>query len=83
MADFSCELETSEGPVLFTFSRIYTVRGPIYFTTAARHSISHYFHMVKSAERWKIVHAPRPPNWVLECEDELARIIDANHEQQQ
>jgi hypothetical protein len=79
MADFSGELETSEGLVQFTFSRIYTVNGPIYFTTAARGSVSHYFHMVKSEGGWKIALAPKPPNWVLDVEAELARIIKSKH----
>ncbi|NTS42981.1 hypothetical protein HRG84_18990 [Flavisolibacter sp. BT320] len=79
MADFSGDLETGEGLVHFTFSRIYTVNGPVYFTTAIRRSINHNFHMVKNEGTWKIAHAPMPPNWVLACEAELARIIEAHH----
>ncbi|RYZ60521.1 MAG: hypothetical protein EOO14_07215 [Chitinophagaceae bacterium] len=80
MAEFSGELETAEGLVRFTFSRIYTVNGPVYFTTAVQRTINHNFHMVKNEGAWKIAQASMPPNWILSCEAELARIIEAHHQ---
>lgn len=79
MAEFNGELETTEGLVQFTFSRIYTVNGPVYFITAMRRTSTHNFHMVKNEGTWKIANVPVPPNWVLTCEAELARIIEAHH----
>ena len=78
MGDFTLGKRTAEGSIIFTFNRIYTTRGIIYFVSAAGYSTNTYFQMVESSGIWKIVLAPKPPDWVLQHEEELARAISSN-----
>ncbi|RYZ26479.1 MAG: hypothetical protein EOO10_15440 [Chitinophagaceae bacterium] len=78
MADFTQKLDTTEGSAFFTFTRIYTVRGVIYFTAVTGRGFRHFFHMEERGGMWRIVESPKPPEWIYQYEEELARTILQN-----
>ena len=79
MMDFRTQVETAAGLVVFSFVRIYTSRGVIYFVSATGKEIRHHFHMQERAGTWRIVPAPKPPDWILQYEEQLAQAIKENH----
>jgi hypothetical protein len=76
MADFTLRINATEGRLLFTFTRIYTVNGTIYFTTVFGSPGRHFLHMENRDGTWKIVQSPQPPGWVLVHEEELGKFLD-------
>jgi hypothetical protein len=79
MLDFRKNVDTAEGVVAFSFVRIYTSRGMIYFVSATGRTMRHHFHMEERAGTWKIVQTPKPPEFILQYEEQLAQIIIENH----
>jgi predicted dehydrogenase len=75
MMDFRKNINTTEGLVAFSFVRIYTSRGMIYFVSATGRTMRHHFHMEKRQGGWKIILAPKPPDFILQYEDQLAQVI--------
>jgi hypothetical protein len=78
MADFTKSFATTDGPASFSFHRIYTAKGIIYFISATGRSFRHFFHMEEREGSWKIVKAPKPPDWLLTYEKQLATVILTN-----
>jgi hypothetical protein len=76
--DFTKRIDIAEGIAAFTFIRIYTVRGVIYFVAVTGRSFRHYFHMEERGGSWKIVNAPKPPDWLYNYNEELAEAIIKN-----
>lgn len=79
MADFTRKAKSAEGLLVFTFNRIYTVKGTIYFVSVTGQDRRHHFHMEERSGSWKIVEAPKPPDWLLQLEKELGETISQNH----
>jgi hypothetical protein len=75
MADVIKKIDTGEGKLVFTFTKIYTVRGVIFFVSVFGRQSQSFFHMEKRDDRWKIVQAPLPPEWVTIHEEELGKFI--------
>jgi hypothetical protein len=67
---------TERGKLVFTFSKIYTVRGVIFFVSVIGRQSQTFFHMEKRDDRWRIVQAPLLADWVMEHEDELGKFIE-------
>lgn len=79
MAEFTKQLQTDDGEhITFSFHKIYTVKGIIYFVTAFRNHLPINLHMESRDGSWHIVKAPRPPQWVLTHEEVLAKCIMDN-----
>jgi 3-polyprenyl-4-hydroxybenzoate decarboxylase len=76
VADLVKRIGTEEGALIFTFTRIYTVKGPIYFAAVTGQRSQHFFHMEKRDGTWKIVKAPQPPYWIIEHEEELGKFLE-------
>jgi hypothetical protein len=76
MADLVKRIGTKEGLLVFTFTRIYTVKGIIYFASASGRRSQHFFHMEKRDGTWKIVKAPQPPGWIMEHEEGLGNFLE-------
>jgi hypothetical protein len=69
-------ISTERGKLVFTFSKIYTVRGVIFFVSVIGRQSQTFFHMEKRDDRWRIVQAPLLADWVMEHEDELGKFIE-------
>jgi hypothetical protein len=75
MADFTKRIRTNEGLVVFSFTRIFTVRGVIYFVLVTGNGSRERFHMEERMGQWKLVQIPRPPEWLFQYEGELGKAI--------
>jgi hypothetical protein len=78
MCDFSKRIAGPNGIILFSFTRIYTVRGLIYFVAAAGRSVRHNFHMEKVNGTWRLIRVPKSPDWLAQLEGELVKAISEN-----
>ena len=76
MADFTKKIDTASGRLIFNFTRIYSVNGPVYFISVLGRATQKFFHMEKRKGEWKIIEKPEPPSWVIEYEKQLAEEID-------
>jgi hypothetical protein len=77
MNEFSIQLHTQEGLAFFSFTRIYTTRGAIYFVCVKRRAMRYNFQMDKVNGQWWIVLEKSPPDWVFDCQEKLSMGIDA------
>ena len=75
MADFIKKIETKSGLVVFSFTRIFTVKGVIYFTGVSGNGFRERFHMEEIEGAWKLVQIPRPPEWLFQYEEALSKAI--------
>jgi hypothetical protein len=65
----------------FSFNRIYTVNGVRYYISVFdRKQQAYYFNMQSQGNQWKIINAPKLPNWILNAERELESAILSNME---
>lgn len=80
MFDFRITVETAEGSVVFSFVRIYSTKGVNYFVSATGSGIRYHFHMEQKDGHWKIIPAPKPPDFILRCEEQLAQVIKEHQE---
>ena len=78
MADFARTIETKEGLVVFSFTKIFTVKGVIYFVSVTGRGLRERFHMEERTGTWKLVAIPRPSEWLFQYEEELAKVIEDN-----
>ena len=81
MKNFTCEISTVDyGPCTFRFSRLYTAGAIVYYVTTGSATGSHTFTMVANdREGWRIIDAPKVPDWILALEKELSdRIVAAS-----
>jgi hypothetical protein len=76
MADRIKKIDTEDGMMVFTFTKIYTVGGVIFFVSVFGRKSQSVFHMEKRDHAWKIVKAPHPPDWVMKHEEELGKFIE-------
>jgi hypothetical protein len=76
MPDLVKIIGTEEGKLVFTFTKIYTVRGIMFFVSVFGRRSQSFFHIEKRDSAWKIVKATLPPDWVIKHEDELGRFIE-------
>lgn len=76
MADLIKRIDTEYGRLVFTFTKIYTVRGNIFFVSVFGRPLQHFFHMEERDGTWKIVKEPKPPDWLLKYEEELGKFIE-------
>ena len=76
MADRIKKIDTGKGMMVFSFTKIYTVRGIIYLVSVFGRRSQSVFHMEKRDDRWRIVKAPQPPDWVRKHEEELGNFIE-------
>jgi hypothetical protein len=65
MMDFRVNLQITEGPMAFSFVRIHSKRGVIYFVSATGKGMRHHFHMEERMGRWKIIPVPKLPDLIL------------------
>jgi hypothetical protein len=76
MPNFKKRLRTEFGNAEFTFTSILGPQGVRYHVLVldANHKTC-VFTMVLRRSQWQIIHAPLPPQWILELESELAKAI--------
>jgi hypothetical protein len=78
MADLIKKIDTPDGLLVFSLTRIHTVNGLTYFAGVFGRSAHHFFLMEKRGGKWKIVQAPKPPDWIYSYEDELGKFLEEN-----
>jgi hypothetical protein len=60
----------------FFFTRIYTVNSVHYHISVMDKSgHSHFFTMEQKNEQWKIINAPKIPDWIVRIEEQLEEAI--------
>lgn len=80
MQNFTKRILVEEGfsPEFF-FNPIYTVNGVSYHISVLdKNKQSVFFTMQEKKSAWKIVNAPRPPEWIIKLEKELGDAIFEN-----
>ena len=77
MQDFTKRIAIQEGfKPEFLFNQIYTVHGVRYYVSVKdkdRRTLA--FNMEEKNGRWKIVDAPKVPDWIINIEDKLEEAI--------
>ncbi|HEV7620994.1 MAG TPA: hypothetical protein VGO09_04640 [Flavisolibacter sp.] len=63
------------GSLVFNFIKIHKVEGADYFITVEEPANSISFRMRWKKQEWKIVDAPKVPDWIMEVEEVLSEII--------
>ncbi len=76
MQNFTERLESDGVFYNFYFNRIYTVFGTSYHisVTGKEHRAS-FFNMVHKNKRWVLQHPENCPNWIVDLEKELEKVI--------
>jgi hypothetical protein len=77
MQNFSKRITIERGfsPEFF-FNRMYTVKGIGYHVSiVGRDRQSYFFSMEQTADGWRIVNAPRLPDWIMNIEKKLEEAI--------
>lgn len=65
----------------FSFNRIYTTRGiGFHVSVVDQHKQSRFFTMEQTSEGWRIVNAPKLPDWIMNIEKKLSESITENTE---
>jgi hypothetical protein len=60
----------------FSFKRIQTPNGLRYYVSVTdANGDAFYFNMKEDSDRWKIINAPKVPDWIIELEKKLANLI--------
>jgi hypothetical protein len=81
MNSFTVLVPTLLGKTEFRFQKIMTVHAVKYQVTATdKEGKTCSFVMEAKEGYWSIVNAPKPTDWILEVEDELAAAIQRNKE---
>lgn len=63
----------------FSFKRIHTPNGlPYYVSVIDTNGEVFSFNMKEDTGRWKIINAPKVPDWIIELEKQLANQILIN-----
>lgn len=63
----------------FFFNRIYTVKGIVYHVSVVdKNKKSFFFNMEQTSEGWRIVNAPKLPDWIMNVEKDLEATISEN-----
>lgn len=64
----------------FSFIRVFTTNGVRYYVTVVDgHAKPYLFHMEKRSDNtWRIVDAPKVPEWIHHIEAELGKAIEVN-----
>jgi hypothetical protein len=77
MQNFSKRIPIEKGfsPEFF-FNRMYTVNGISYHVSVVdRYRQSHFFNMEQKSNLWRIVDAPKVPDWIMNIEKKLEEAI--------
>jgi hypothetical protein len=75
MNDFEVTINSVESNLVFKFTPIHTVQGIVFFASVSGEQ-QQFFYMKKHGEVWQIIKAPKPPDWILLHEKDLARAIE-------
>jgi hypothetical protein len=60
----------------FFFNRMYTVNGINYHVSVVdRYRQAYFFNMEQTSDRWRIVNAPKVPDWIMNIEKKLEEAI--------
>lgn len=78
MDNFTQTLNTTKGDLEFSFIRVFTVNGPVYYVTVLYKLESYLFTMVLRDGQWKIVDAPKVPGWIHGVENAISLCIEEN-----
>ena len=81
MTAFNKEVEVAHvGTLTFTFIPTHTPNGRTYFVSVEDwHGDTFTFTMKPKGNDWKIINAPKVPDWILTTEHALAAVIN-NHD---
>jgi hypothetical protein len=73
---FSANIQTIDGVTPdFHFHKIYTVRGVRYHVYVIKDGELYHFSMAQNGSGWKIISAPKPPQWILDIENKIGEIL--------
>jgi|GEM_PF-1811733 len=78
MSDFSKKIASQNGVLLFDFTRIYTVSGPVYFVSVSNRLVRESFQMKEESGEWSITRTAGVQDWLLQLEPELNKTIVEN-----
>ena len=77
MQNFTRRIVVEGFSLRFFFHKMYTVKGiSFHISVADRNNRSHFFNMEQSPSGWKIVNAPKLPDWLIKIEQDLAEAIE-------
>jgi hypothetical protein len=75
MPQFTKTIETPKGKLKFIFSRIYTVSGIRFHISVKEDRDTYFFNMEEKAGVWRIINAPKVPDWIMDLHTELGDAI--------
>jgi hypothetical protein len=76
MPHFKKRLQTDFGSPLFHFNRLFTPRGVKYHVAVLDEEQHHvFFNMEVDKGHWRIIEAPKVPDWIKQLESELSQAI--------
>ena len=76
MSDFKRAIPVKgHGRIIFEFIKINKVEHADYFITLNVKKENISFRMRKRSENWKIVDAPKVPDWIMDIESQLSDIL--------
>jgi hypothetical protein len=80
MPHFKKRLETAFGNLEFTFTGMVTPRGVRYYVSVldTEDKVCSFSMVVKDG-KWRIMHAPLPPQWLMKMESKLSKAIDEHN----
>jgi hypothetical protein len=61
----------------FSFHRMYTVKGiNFHISVVDKNNRSRFFNMEQTSKGWRIINAPKLPDWLMMIEKQLGAAID-------
>ena len=75
---FTKTLTTPKGNLEFSFIRVFTVKGAVYYVSVLYNLDSYLFTMVLRDGHWKIIDAPKVPGWIHGVEHSISLCIEEN-----
>jgi hypothetical protein len=77
MQNFTRRIVVEGFSLRFFFHKMYTVKGiSFHISVADRNNRSHFFNMEQTASGWRIVNAPKVPDWLIRTEQQLVNAIE-------
>jgi hypothetical protein len=74
--NFIQQIKTVKGPVEFNFLRKKTLLTDTYFILVVDAQLKAYwFSMLLIQGKWRIIDAPKVPNWICDIEEQLSEAI--------
>lgn len=77
MQNFTKRIAVEDFSLRFFFHKMYTVKGiGFHVSVIDKNNRSCFFNMEEATGGWRIVNAPKLPDWLMQIEKQLADAID-------